>query len=150
MAKQHKKVGVRHLETLVDSGSGEVLEMSEKKFEYLAGEPGDFIFAYTSVLNILSQWKLSYASVCMYAYLLERYADGVPFSINSFIRGELADRTGKSATTFTHCTRELIDLKLIVEVSRRTYKLNPKYAFKGGRDAQRKAVFELLQVCPDC
>lgn len=150
MAGQHIKSGVIHNGTVIDTETGEVISENEKKFQYVAGDPGNFVFVYTALLNIISEWKLSQAGTVMLAYLLEKYANGTIFSISKALREELARRSGKSETTFYNTTRELLKLKLIVEVSYRAYKLNPKYAFRGTRLEQKKAVFEILQICKNC
>lgn len=148
--KQHLKTSLEHGEKVIDGDSGEILFEESKKFQYIAGDPGDFVFVYTSLLNIISRWKLSQAGICAYAYFLENYSTGTIFSISKAVRDELARRSGKNETTFFNVTRELLGLKLIVQVGYRSYRLNPGYAFKGSRGDQKKAMFEVLQICPDC
>lgn len=147
----HLRTSVAEITNVVSEETGEVKDVAITKLHrYLAGNSESFVFAYVSLLNMLSSWKLTMAAICMYAYLIEKYPDGTPFSINSFIREELSERTGKSQQTFTHATKELVSNKLIYEVSFRVYKLNPSYAWRGDKASHKKAIIELIEDCPDC
>lgn len=151
MEQQHIKTEITgHDNIYTVDKDGTILNQDAvpKGYQFVAGSPGEFVLMYTSVLNILSQWKLTQASICLYAYLLEKYSDSSVFTINQTIRKELAERSGKSETTFINCTRELLSLKLMACVGYKTYRLNPIYAFKGRTDQQKLAVFELSEQCP--
>lgn len=152
MAQSIRKGSEDMIADIVKDEDGNVTDVTinRKEFRFVAGNPGEFVIMYTAVLNIISRWELPYASVCLYALLLEMYADSAVFSINKIIRAKLAERTGKSESTFINCTRELVGKKLIIPIGYKLYRLSPIFAFKGRSDQQRAAVIELYDICPDC
>lgn len=138
-----------NVETVIDKETGEVLDINVKKLKIVIN-PEDFALIYAGFWNVLLENKLSKSDIQLLAYLTQRYSDGTPFTINSFIKNQLSNVTGKSSTTYDRCTKVLLDNKLIYRVSKRLYRLNPRYAFKGSTHNRNKAVIEMIDFCVDC
>jgi hypothetical protein len=147
--KAYLKTVSSDVRTIIDKETGEYIEQSENKIQILVGKD-DFSLIFTEFWNILLAKPLSQVDILLLAYLVKHYADGTPFSVSNYIKKELAKQTGKSETSFNNSTRKLIKYNFIYEIGAKTYKLNPRYAFKGSTNNQRTAVIEMLTVCPDC
>lgn len=143
--KQQSRTFRETVERTVDSETGELIDVSVHKHNYLAGEE-EFFLVYTSLMNVWERWDLSTSDLNLFAYLCNRYSNGSEFTITANIRNEIAELTGRKPTTFNNTTRALIDRKLIIKVSPRSYKLNPRYIFKGSSKNRNKALIEILSI----
>lgn len=143
-----KRVGTE-IESVIDSETGEVLEVSAKNLKILVN-PSEFCLVYSGLWNVILGNPLSKADIELLSFLLAKYSDGTPFNISSFVKGEVAKYTGKAVTSYNNSTAKLLKYGLIFKVDNRVYKINPRYAFKGSSYNRKKAVIEMLEVCPDC
>ncbi len=125
---------------VVDSETGELLSVSEKKVEFLV-ENDKFCFVYASFWNTILDSNLNRSDIELLCYLLDNYSDGVPFSISKYIKEIVAKRAGKSITSYNNSTRSLLKYDFIIKCSgANTYILNPKLAFKGSSKERNKRV----------
>jgi predicted transcriptional regulator len=147
--KAYLKTVNTEIKTIIDKETGEYLDRSEHKIQVLVGKD-DFSLIFTEFWNILLAKPLSQVDILLLAYLVKNYADGTPFSVSAYIKKELAVLTNKSETSFNNSTRKLIKHGFIYDIGAKSYKLNPRYAFKGSTNNQRQAIIEMLSVCEDC
>lgn len=133
----------------VSMETGEIVDTHVSHIE-LVVEKDDFSLIYSEFWNILLDKPLSTSDVQLLAFLIKNYSDGTPFSINSFIKEEVAKQTNKSVSSYNNCTRNLLKHALIFSVSNKVYKLNPRYSFKGSTKDRNKAVITMLTSCKEC
>lgn len=124
------------------------------KIPYIADNRKDFFLVYASFIGIMIK-GLSLAEIKVFAYLLSTYNSGTSIALIKSIKQEIMDNTGlKSLGTISNTISSLTKTKphpLLHKVANSTYKLNPRYAYKGSvrdRDNELKAIFEL--GCKDC
>lgn len=144
--KEHLRTSKQVIEQIVNPETGEVEDIQVTNHQYLAGNPDEFYLAYTALLNVWAKWDLSVSDLNLYAYLCKNYANGTPFNISEYVKKEVANITGRSATSFNNSPRALVSKGLIIRVSNKTYKINPRYIFKGSSSNRNKALFEILQT----
>tara|TARA_R110002153_G_scaffold246678_2_gene402561 strand:- start:925 stop:1362 length:438 start_codon:yes stop_codon:yes gene_type:complete len=126
----------------VSSDTGELMDVNVKTVKILT-KSDTFSLVYASFWNILIGGTLNKADVEVTAYLIKHYGDNTPFTISSYIKKELAKSSGKSETTYNNCTRVLLKNEIIFKLSGNTYKLNPKFVFKGSSSERNKLVIEM-------
>lgn len=122
---------------------GELVDVNQKSIKILV-ESENFCLVYTSFWNIIMETGLNKADTELAAYLIQNYGDGTPFTITAYIKEELAKKSGKAVSTYNNCTRVLIEKSLIYKVGTQTYKLNPKFVFKGSSSNRNKLVIEMM------
>ena len=135
----------RRLETIVSEETGEVIDQNVKTVQILAN-PDDFALIYSGFWNTLLDNPLNRSDMELLSYLIKNYADNNPFTINTYIKEQVSKRTGKSVTSYNNCTRHLLNSGLIYKVGKRTYKINPKYAYKGSSSTRNKLVIEMIST----
>lgn len=137
-------------ETVVDSETGEVLNLSVKRVKVVTN-PDEFALIYAGFWDVLLGNPLSKSDIELLAYLIKNYGDGTPFVITSYIKNEISAKTGKISTSYNNSVSSLLKYKLIFRLDNsRTYKLNPRYAFKGNSSDRKQAVIEMADICPTC
>lgn len=104
----------------------------------------------TAILDILRQ--LSLPEVRLYCYLLENYNIGSIVSLGRSAKELISKEIGIAAGTISNSLVGLVEKKLIYRLEGKgVYKLNPRYAFKGGSVDRNKALKFTIEVeCPDC
>lgn len=142
---QHLRTFREEIEKTIDPETGEVIDLAVHKHNYLAGEE-EFFLVYTSLMNVWERWDLSTSDLNLFSYLCNRYSNGAEFTITSNMKAEIANISGRKPTTFNNSTRALIDKRLIIKISPRSYKLNPRYIFKGSSKNRNKALIEILSI----
>ncbi len=148
--KAHLKTNRVDVVKIVDDKTGEILNEEVVFNKYLADSDDEFYLVFTSLMNIWEQWNLSVSDLNMFAYLCSKYANGAEFSITQNIKDQVAIKTGKSITTFNNTTRNLIKQGLLVKVGHKSYKLNPRHIYQGSSKNRKRALFEILNICPNC
>jgi hypothetical protein len=138
------------IDRVVDVNTGELVDVSESFTELYTETNEEFCLVYASLWNVIDKHNLGKSDISLLGYLINHYADGTIFCINKAVKESAAKLGGKHYTSYNNSTRRLLDKKLIFEVSGRSYKLNPKYAFKGSTNERRKAIVEMHSYCPDC
>lgn len=136
---------------VVDPTTGEIMDESIKKVQVVVN-PDEFALIYAGLWDVILGKPLSKSDIELLAYLIKRYSDGTMFTVNTPLKNDVARETGKSTTSYNNSTRKLLDHNLIIRLpnSKRTYVLNPRYAFKGSSTNRKKALIEILDWCPDC
>lgn len=146
---QHLRTHKQVVEQIVNSETGELEDIQVTNHQYLAGNPEEFYLAYTSLLNVWAKWDLSVSDLNLYSYLCAHYANGTAFNISEYVKKDVANISGRSPSSFNNSPRALLAKGLIVKVANKTYKINPRYIFKGSSANRNKALFEILQVNKD-
>ncbi len=144
--KEHLGLFRQTIEKVIDKETGEELSTDVMNHQYLVGKPEEFYLVYNSLLNILAKWELSVSDLNLYSYLCVHYANGSIFNISESIKKEVGELNKKQPSSFNNSTRALLSIGLIVKVANKTYKLNPRYIYKGSSKNRSKALFEILQV----
>lgn len=144
--RSSEKISILRDELVVDR---EGYTTSIKKVKTVVGN-SDFIMIYAYFWEVLLEANLQRADRELLYYLLNNYADGTIFSINDGVKQYLANRYGRSKTSYNSTTKKLVDGKLIFRVSTRTYKLNPQIAFTGNKNSRKSAILEMDEYCPGC
>lgn len=147
--KDNIKTVYEYLENVTDSETGEVLEQKTKKIE-LIFNPDDFCLVYAGMWNAILNSPLSKSDIELFAYLVQQYAKGVPFTISRYIKEQVSLRTKKKITSYNNSVKSLLENKMIFQVAKQTYKVNPRYAFEGSSKDRNKAVIEMVSKCKDC
>ena len=98
-----------------------------------------------SFWNILLENQLSKSDIELFAYLVSHYSDGTLFTINKVLKNEIVKQTGKALSSYNNSTSILLKLNLIYKAqpNTQTYKINPKYAFKGSSSERKKLLIEI-------
>jgi len=133
----------------VDTNTGEIVDVSSKDIKIVVNSE-DFCLVYAGLWNVILDNPMSKSDIELLSYIIKNYSDGTPFCITQYVKERVAQKTGKSKTTYDRSTAALKKYKLIIPVSGRTYILNPRYAFKGSSTNRKKALVELVEVCKDC
>jgi hypothetical protein len=146
------KVSGMEINRVIDSETGEELEVDVIKHTYLAGSKDQFFLGYVTMLSLFQ--KMSAPSIKVFSYILERYNAGVMIGINTPIRNEMQKVLGFTAdSTIKNALTELVKVKLLYRENNvnGAYYINPRHAFKGSsrdRDKLLKVVIELY--CENC
>jgi len=154
MKKSILKKGLTEITRIVDTDTGEVLDLDIKNHKYLANTKEEFFLIYSTLIGVFQ--KISAAEVRVYAFLLEHYNVSGKIVINDIVRKDIMNQTnlqpGSINNTFKRLTStEHTSHPLLYRLGRGTYQLNPRYAFKGStlnRNNSLKAIIEL--GCKNC
>lgn len=156
MKKDIVKTVKTEVERIIDFETGEVVESSFKSINIVVN-PDEFALVYAGFWNVILENPLSKSDVELLGYLIQSYADGTSFTITQHIKDVVSKRSPsnkkgefKSPTSYNKSTANLIKHKLIVAVGKRTYVINPRYAFKGSSNDRKDAMIKLKQSCPTC
>lgn len=128
---------------------GEMIDVAESNIS-ICTDQTDFALVYANIWNILEDHNLGKVDIVLLGYLIQHYADGRVFTINGGLKKELAERSKLSVTSFNNSTRKLLDRGLIYSIEGRSYKVNPRYAFKGSSKDRNKAIVTMSNYCKNC
>lgn len=138
----------------INPETGECFDADIKYVKYLADTKEQFFIGYVTLLGSLK--KINWTAIQVYAYILEHYPTDSKLGITADIKRDMLSTIGitaKSHEVINRALRDLVAVHFLIkcEQSSSTYKINPRYAFKGStadRNAALKAIIEL--ECPDC
>lgn len=134
----------------IDFETGELVDRSIKEINVLIN-PDDFALIYAGLWDVILGNPLSKADIEMFGYLIQNYADGTPFTITNYIKKCVAGKANKSITTYDRTTAVLLRHQLIFSVDgKRTYKINPRYAYKGSSNNRKSALISMKETCVNC
>jgi hypothetical protein len=147
--KSHLRTNSRHTE-FTKNEAGEIIDSNTKEHKYLADNKEQFFLGYVSLLAIFYE-KLSGPEIKVYAYLLAHYSFESTIGIIRGLKEEMSSKIGIKLPTINNALSGLLEAKLLYTISRGTYKLNPRYAFKGSTGDRNRMLKVILQLeCPDC
>lgn len=154
MKKSFPKSGTTTITEIVDGNTGELLDTSVKKHSFLANTKEEFFIGYVSLLASLK--KLNWTAIQVYAYILCNYPTSSKLGITTDIKRDMLASIGINAKTIEVINRALRDLTqahflVKCEGTSSTYKINPRYAYKGSTTDRNAALLAIIQLeCPDC
>lgn len=137
------------IEKVTSEETGELIDQRTNTIKMLFNSD-DFCLVYAGFWNVILNSPLSKSDIELFAYLISNYASGVPFTISEYMKGEVAKVTKKNKTSYNNSVRALLKHNMIFTVSKRSYKINPRYAFEGSSNMRNKAVIEMVSKCKDC
>jgi hypothetical protein len=149
MENSFLKTGNTSTDVIVDSGTGEVVDIIVNRSTYLANTKEEFYLMYSSMVLILK--GSSDVRMKLFASLLERYSKGQEFSMSKSLKTIIAKETGCKPRSFDSAFTYLLKENIIVKIDSQLYRVNPRHVFQGSsseRNNQLKAVLELY--CKDC
>lgn len=134
----------------IDSETGEEISYERKDIKIVVN-PDDFALVFASFWNSIIEKPLSKSDVELLGYLIQNYAEGTVFTINKAIKEILSKRSGKSASSYNNSTKHLLEYDFIFQVGdSKSYKLNPRYAFKGSTNDRKQALISMTEHCKTC
>ena len=133
----------------VDQSSGEIIDIQTKTVKMLF-DSDKFCLAYAGLWNILLETPLSKSDIELFAYLIQEYGHGCEFCVTDNIKNNVAIRAGKNKTSYNNSVRALLKYKIIYNVSKKSYKINPRYIFEGSSKDRNKFVIEMTSKCKNC
>lgn len=137
-------------ERYIDFDTAEQRDVSINEIKVVVNSD-DFALIYAGLWDVILGNPLSKADIEMFGYLIQNYADGTPFTITSYIKKCVADKANKSITTYDRTTSVLLKHQLIFSVDgKRTYKINPRYAYKGSSNNRKSALINMKETCVNC
>jgi hypothetical protein len=72
------------------------------------------------------------------------------FHHNSISLKEMSAKTGVHPQTIKTNLASMVEKKFVVREQRGVYLINPKYAWKGGKEERVKCLKHLFEICLDC
>ena len=129
--------------------TGEIMNISKKDIKVLTN-PDEFCLVYAGLWNVLLDNPLSKSDIELFSYLVQNYSDGTPFTITSYIKKIVGTRSKKEETSYNNSPRSLLKNNLIYSVDKKTYKVNPRYAFQGSSKDRHQAVIDMVSECKNC
>lgn len=148
MQNSFLKTGVTNVETIVDSETGEIIDVEIKRHSYLANTKEEFLLLYSSMLSVFMNMEQS--EIRVFGYLL-KYADGITFAINKPMRIEISNSTKLTERTIYNTIKILESKSLIFKHQSGVYQINPRYAFRGSTSERNQALKAIIELgCPDC
>jgi len=130
--------------TVIDESTGEILSETTSVTMYLANSSKEFYLMYASMLSVLK--GSSDPKINLLAGLIERYSKGQEFSMSRGLKDLIAKECNGSSRTFDRAFTVLKEENLIIEVSPRLYRINPKHIFQGSSKNRDKSLKLLMEI----
>lgn len=147
--KSHIKTGKTDTTYTVNE-DGEIIDEHVKQHKYLAATKEQFFLGYVSMLGMVYR-ELTGPEIKVYAYLLEKYSSETPIGIVKAIKEEMGKQIGIKLGTIDNALSGLTSKGMIYSTGKAVYKMNPRYAWKGGSASRNKALKAVLEMeCPHC
>ena len=135
--------------TTIDSESGEVLDVQVKEKKILVETREEFIQVYTSIEAKIINMSLSEERVWMYT-LLHCDKQNI-IRITTYDKKIIDEKWGLSPSTVANSITKLAELGLLIRLERATYRVNPRYAWKGNSHDRGMMLTHVLTIeCPHC
>lgn len=140
----HLKTGHTHVETVIESATGEILDTRINKHTYLANSKEEFYLMYSSMVLILK--GSSDVRMKLFASLLERYSQGQEFSMSKSLKEIMAKECDCSPRSFDSAFTSLIKDEIIVKLNTQLYQVNPRHVFQGSTHDRNSSLKALLEI----
>jgi len=148
--KIHLKKGNREITNYVDSETNELIGQEIKQHTYVANTREEFFLGYVKLLSVFYE-ELTGPEIKVYSYLLAHYRFDVNIGLIKSIKTEIANKLGIKLGTVDNAVSTLSQKKLIYNTGKGSYKLNPRYAFKGSTSERQRLMKVMLELeCKDC
>ena len=147
--KAHLKTVYSESHQIVDSETGELLDIQTKETRVLTQTREEFIQVYTAVESKLA--SLSPSEERVWTYCILNCDKENLIRLNSFDKEKILQKWGVASSTTANAVKALITAGLLIRVGRGTYRINPRYSWKGNSNDRRQALKYVLEVeCPTC
>lgn len=149
MSKYLKTV-YRHVDTITDKETGEVLDVQIAEHSVLVTTKEEFVQLYTSVESKLYNLPLSAERVWTYC-ILHCQKDNI-ITFTAYDKTIIKEKWGLGFSTTANALTTLVNNRLLIKTtSKSVYRVNPNYAWKGTSNDRNKLLKYVLTVeCPDC
>lgn len=144
MKKSFLKNGHTTVETIVDSETGEILDVTSNKSTYLANTKEEFYLMYSSMILILK--GSTDVKIKLFAALLERYSKGQEFSMSRALKDVIAKETSCKARSLDTAFSKLVESNVIIKLDTRLYKVNPRHVFQGSSSSRNESLSAILTL----
>lgn len=137
---------------VVDSETGEVLDESKevKRNKYLAKTKEEFYFTYLSAISLIDHLDKVAQKVLFYCNMYCQWETNM-ISLTKGILKDMEDKIGLKYQTIRNSIVKLKKLGVFIDLGGATYRINPKYYWKGSYDSRIKTMKWVLEIeCPDC
>lgn len=149
MKKSFLKTASTQTNTIVDSDTGEILDVTTNKTTYIANSKEEFYLMYSSMVLILK--GSSDVKMKLFAALLERYSKGQEFSMSKSLKEIIAKETDCKPRSLDSAFTTLIRKNVVVKINTQLYKINPRHVFQGSSSNRNDALKAILELgCKDC
>lgn len=143
------KKGYTETKVVVDSDSGEIVDVFVNSSTYLANTKEEFYLMYSSMVLVLK--GSSDVKMKLFAALLERYSQGQEFSMTKALKEVIATETGCKARSLDTAFTDLVRKNVIVKIGTQLYKVNPRHVFKGSTTSRNQALKAIIELgCREC
>jgi hypothetical protein len=133
----------------IDSETGEVMDIQIKETKILTKSREEFIQLYVSIESKLS--GLAFAQERLFTYCVLHCDRENIIRISSYDKKVIFEQWGLAASTIANSLQALIQAKLLIRIGRGTYRINPKYVWKGTTDKRKEMLTHVLTIeCPHC
>lgn len=148
MKHSYLKTRVTQVETVVDSSTGEVLDVNIKKHSFIANSKETFFIGYSALIGAFME--MNQAEVRIFGYCL-RYAKGIQFDITKKIRLDISKHTGLNERTIHNNIPLLLEKGLLFKHESGLYQINPRYAYQGSTSERNDALKAIIELgCEEC
>jgi hypothetical protein len=143
------KTGHTETNTIIDSETGEIMDIIVNNSKYLANTKEEFYLMYSSMVLILK--GSTDVKMKLFAALLERYSQGQEFSMSKGLKDVIAKETGCKSRSLDTAFTDLIRKNVVVKIAPQLYKVNPRHVFKGSSSNRNEALKAVIELgCIDC
>lgn len=133
----------------VDTETGEVIDIQVKETKILTKSREEFIQLYVSVESKLS--GLALAQERLFTYCILHCDRENIIRISSYDKKVILEKWDLAPSTIANSLLSLIQAKLLIRIGRGTYRVNPKYVWKGDSNSRKTMLTHVLTIeCPHC
>jgi hypothetical protein len=134
---------------VVDSTTGELMEVETKSTEIVTNSREQFVQLYISIESKLQELSPAEEKVFMYC-VLHCEIDNI-MKISQYDKVQIQQQWDIAPSTVSNALRKLHSLKLCVRISRGVYRVNPTYVWKSNSNDRKLALVHFLKIeCPNC
>ena len=143
------KTGNTHVTEIVDTTTGELVDVIYNKNTYLANTKEEFYLMYSSMVLILK--GSTDVRMKLFAALLERYSQGQEFSMSKGLKEIMAQECNCQPRSFDKAFTSLIKENIVVKIGPSLYRINPRHVFRGSSTSRNEALKAIIELgCKDC
>lgn len=150
------KINNKYIETVVnnfiDTETGELIDtdVNVKTHKVLVESKDQFAFVYASLIGALKSLNGTDVKLLMYCSMNCSYNTNL-IPLNSFFLEEAANQLDSSVGSLKNSIMNLTKKSILVKLGAGTYRVNPRYFWKGDRTERSVTMKYILEVeCPDC
>lgn len=146
--KAHLKTGIKEVSTIVDSETGEILDVQINEHKYLASSKEEFFMGYSALIGVFM--KMNQAEIRIFGYCL-RFVKGVKFDISKKMRISMSAEIDINERTIHNTLPLLVEKNLLFMHPDGLYQINPRYAYQGSTTERNHALKAIIELgCKDC